>query len=67
MRREKVAEKMKFAFATVKYNTKRDREKSQSEISGPKRKQAKTLQFLNEMVVSNFHWTNFGHENYEIS
>ena len=67
MRHQKVAEKIQFAFATVIYSTERDRQKTQSEISSPKRKQAKTFQFLNEMVVSIFDWTNFGHENYEIS
>ena len=67
MRNEKVCEKMKFAFITVKYNTKRDVEKSRFQIWGPKRKHAKTLQFLNEMVVSLFDSTNFRRENYQIS
>ena len=67
MRNEKVAEKMKFAFTTVIYNTKRDSEKSRFRISGPKRKHVKTLQFLNEIVVSLFDSTNFRHENYQIS
>ena len=64
---EKVCEKMKFAFITVKYNSKRDVENFGFRSSGPKRKHVKTLQFLNEMVVSLFEKTNFRHENYQIS